>query len=216
MVPLDADILLAFAKPMDDQTPVADNPPPAAPKASIGEYGASYSLTALRLYSWRRTHPKARWEDVTGTVFGTWTPDAGTRLQLLARSPFAFTRLTSRRWTDAFLATYPAWPCGSGRRPVRTCVDWPARGRNVLPALSTQPGATRLEHHVLNVVRDSAGAVRRLGGGESGRSRGPDALVRAARGRRPVVAAVDVPVAETVMLRAWSGGAGSAAPDSRG
>ena len=210
VVPLDAHVLLAFTQPMDDPTPVADNPPAAAPEVAIGEHRASYSLTGLRLYRWRRSHPTARWEDVTGTVFGTWTADAGTRLQLLARSPFAFTRLTSRRWTDAFLAAYPAWPCGERPPdPVRTCVDWDGVAVGTrLPVLSTRAGATLSSSHVLIVVGDGAGGREvALGGVEAGQVPTPGTLwFGLPEAAVEVVAEVDVPVDETVTLRAWAGG----------
>ena len=127
VVPLDARVLLSFTQPMDDETAVADNPPDAVPVVAIGENDATYTLAELTLHRRRRSHPDAGWQDVTDTVFGTWTVDAGdagTRLQLLARSPFAFTRFTSRRWTDSFLAAHPVWPCDPPPPAVRSCVDW--------------------------------------------------------------------------------------------
>ena len=209
VVPLDAHVLLAFTQPMDDPIPVADNPPAAAPEVAIGEHRASYSLTGLRLYRWRRSHPTARWEDVTGTVFGTWTADAGTRLQLLARSPFAFTRLTSRRWTDAFLAAYPAWPCGERPPdPVRTCVDWDGVAVGTRLPVSRPGGRDLLSSHVLIVVGRRRGGP---GGGVGGRRGGPgadagDAVVRAARGRRRGGRRGRRPGRRAVTLRAWAGG----------
>src|SRR6188472_3344174 len=101
VVPLDALVLVTFAKPMGDEQPVADNPPAAPPAEAIGDYQASYALTQARLLRRRRSHPDEDWQDVTDTIVATWTPDAdgaGSRLQLFARSPLAFTRSTSRRW----------------------------------------------------------------------------------------------------------------------
>jgi hypothetical protein len=146
VVPLDARVLLSFTQPMDDETSVADNPPAAAPVVPIGKHEATYTLAALALHRRRRSHPGAGWEDVTDTVFGTWTVDAGdagTRLQLFSRSPFAFTRFTSRRWTDSFLAAHQPWPCDPPPPAVRSCVDWrdvPVGTRT--GSLWTESGAT--------------------------------------------------------------------------
>ncbi len=125
---------------------MADNPPTAAPTEALGDYLAAYSLAELHLYRQRRSHPDEGWEDVTETVFGTWTPDAGghgSQLQLFARSPFAFTRSTSRRWTDSFLDAQQTWPCTPQPEVTSTCIDWTDRQLDSsLPRLWEQEGAT--------------------------------------------------------------------------
>ncbi|WP_426513544.1 hypothetical protein ACPPVO_24830 [Dactylosporangium sp. McL0621] len=148
LVPLDAGVLLTFGQPMGDPTAIADNPPASAPTTVIGDYTADYSITRLTLSRRRRSQPDTGWQDVTGTVFGTWTPDAasdsgvaGSRLQLMARSPFAFTRFSSRRWTDDFLAGQPDWPCGSAP-PEPICLTWTDQSAGtVMPRLWLQDGA---------------------------------------------------------------------------
>ncbi len=45
VVPLDAGVLLTFAKPMGDDAPVADNPPASAPTEAIGDHTAAYALS---------------------------------------------------------------------------------------------------------------------------------------------------------------------------
>ena len=146
VVPLDAGVLLTFTKPMGDDAPVADNPPAPVPVTAIGDHTATYALTDLRLHRRRRSHPDEGWADVSDTVFGTWTPDAdgaGSRLQLLARSPFAFTRATSRRWIDSFLEAQTTWPCTPPPAARRTCIDWDEYKEGMdLPRLWEQGGAT--------------------------------------------------------------------------
>ncbi|HEX5120788.1 MAG TPA: hypothetical protein VFW65_36870 [Pseudonocardiaceae bacterium] len=127
LVPLDAGLLLTFGQPMGDLTPVSDNPPATAPTTVIGDHVADYALTALRLSRRRRYEPDTGWQDVTDTLFGTWTPDAGdagSRLQLMSRNPFAFTRFGSRRWVDGFLATDPEWPCRPEPPLDLVCLTW--------------------------------------------------------------------------------------------
>jgi hypothetical protein len=173
VVPLDATLVLTFAKPMDDGTAVADNPPPAPPVQAIGDYRARYALDSVRLFRKRRSHPGDDWTEVTDTMFGTWTPDAegaGTRLQLLARSPFAFTRFTSRRWSDAFLATHPDWPCSPRPALQTACTHWrDVPIETTMPAVWKQDGATFASDADLTVLPASGGSrALRLGLGASG------------------------------------------------
>ena len=211
MVPLDARILLSFAHPMADATAVADNPPATAPTVAIGGHTATYTLAGLRLYRWRRSHPAAGWEDVSGTVHGCWTPDAGdagTRLQLFARTPFAFTRFTSRRWTDDFLGGHLDWPClGAAPDPVTACVDWSgvAAGTS-MPALWTQQDAdlASVASHV--VVVDRGRHLLTLGSGPAEEQPQPGTLwVGLPKPAAWVTAQVQMPRDESVTMRAWAG-----------
>ena len=208
LVPLDANVLVSFTQPMGDDTGLADNPPATAPTVAIGEHQATYLVAALRLHRWRRNHPAGRWEDVTDTVFGSWTVDAdqaGTRLQLFASTPFAFTRLTSRRWTDTFLAAHPGWPC-LPRPPAAeaTCIEWSdVAPETRLPALWSQRGATLATAAVL-VVRGE-GAVA-LGPSPPGQQPQPGTLwVGLPEPASLVAANVGVFKGDTVTLRAWAG-----------
>jgi hypothetical protein len=216
VIPLDATVLLTFVKPMGDLTAVADNPPVPAPAETVGRYEATYALTGLRLHRQRRNRPREGWEDVTATVFGTWTPDAGdagSRLQLLARSPFDFTRFTSRAWTDDFVRGQPDWPCLPEPAVSPVCTSWndqPA-GR-VMPALWAQDGATFASQARLDVVEFEAGplgTVRllRLGPAEQDGRAVPGVLwVALPEPASRVSVAVDVLLDRIVLVRAWSGG----------
>jgi hypothetical protein len=208
VVPLDAGVLLTFNQPMGDLTTVADNPPAAAPTTVLGDHVADYALTALRLWRRRRSMPDTGWQDVTGTVFGTWTPDAGdagTRLQLMARSPFAFTRFSSRRWTDGFLASDPDWPCGPGPALAPVCLTWTDLPvETVLPAMWEQDGAVLSTDAPPRVVERAGGHVLTLGRAELTPARLWVALPEPAA---EVTALVTAPAWAPVVLRAWSGGA---------
>lgn len=211
VVPLDAHVLLSFTQPMGDETTVADNQPANDPTVAIGKYEAAYAITALRLYRWRRTHPAAGWVDVSDTVFGTWTPDteeAGTRLQLWARSPFAFTRFTSRRWTDAFLDRLDVWPCSPRPPdPVPVCIDWAHLkvGTRMAP-LWHQDGATLASGAHLEVFPGGSGQrVLNLGMNLVGEEQRPGVLwVGLPFPAAEVTADVHVPIGDRVVLRAWS------------
>ncbi len=212
VVPLDARVLLSFAQPMDDETAVADNPPSAAPVVRIGEHDATYTLVDLTLHRRRRSHPDAGWQDVTDTVFGTWTVDAGdagTRLQLLARSPFAFTRFTSRRWTDSFLAAHPVWPCDPPPPAVRSCVDWrdvPLDTR--IPSLWVQGGATFTTNADLQVAVGGGPGEHELALWPAAVGDFPQPGVLWAGLPEPaaeVIASVSVNQGDHVTLRAWQG-----------
>jgi hypothetical protein len=210
VVPLDAGVVLTFAKPMGDTTGVADNPPVGTPALAIGEHESSYAVTALSLHRWRRSHPGAGWEDVTDTVFGTWVPDhgdAGSRLQLFTRSPFAFTRFTSRRWVDDFVRRYPDWPCLPEPPALPTCVDWTAHPvESRLPALWVQRGATFSSEAALSVLGlGEFGRVLWLGRVEGEPPR-PGALWVALPEPAQRVTALVSTGGGWVWLRAWSDG----------
>jgi hypothetical protein len=211
IVPLDARVLLTFAQPMGDATLVADNPPAGQPTVAIGRYAAAYSLAGLQLRRWRRSHPDEGWQDVTEDVFGTWTPDAGaagSRLQLFARSPFAFTRSTSRRWIDSFLDGQVTWPCTMPPPALRTCIDWSDRKvGSDLPRLWEQEGATLSSEADLE-VRDVGGQraiALRWDTGPDGSAQ-PGLLWIGMPGPvAEVTMTVEVPGGDWVVLRAWVG-----------
>jgi hypothetical protein len=212
VVPLDARVLLTFGKPMGDDPPVAENPPAAAPSEAIGEHRATYALASLRLHRWRRSHPTAGWEDVTSTVVATWTPDAdgaGSRLQLFARSPFAFTRSTSRRWIDSFLAAEATWPCTPPPPAIRTCIDWSGHPRDVdLPRIWEEDGATLSSEAPLQVqgVGDGRNAIRlRWGTAPDGTPQPGLLWVGLPEPAAEVTMEVEVPGGDWVVLRAWVG-----------
>jgi hypothetical protein len=214
VVPLDAGLLLSFAKAMGDDTGVADIPPAAAPIQQLGDCEACHTLTGVRLHRWRRSHPAAGWQDVTDSLFGSWAPDAGhaggagSRLQLLASSPFAFTRCTSRRWTDAFLAAFPHWPCTPQPPLEPECIDWadvPVETR--LPVL-WQQGAASLASTATLTVGDgqTPGRVLHLGAENAATDPQPGTLwVGLPAAAAWVSAQVTVPGGDWVLLRAWAG-----------
>ena len=211
-VPLDASILLTFTKPMGDLTGVADNPPVSTPAQAVGGYEASYTLTGIRLHRQRRSHPEIGWEDVTATVFGSWTPDAGdagSRLQLMARSPFAFTRFTSRRWIDDLVRRDPGWPCRPAPPIEPVCVDWNDQEPGTrMPALWQQQGATFASQAELDVYQyDVSRSMLRLGPAQQDGQAVPGVLwVALPEPAAAVLIAVEVFSPGGVVLRGWSGG----------
>jgi hypothetical protein len=211
VVPLDAGLLLTFAQPMGDETPIADNPPAPSPTTGIGDYVAGYALTGLRLSRRRRSEPDTGWQDVTGTLSGTWTPDAGevgSRLQLMARSPFAFTRSGSRRWVDGFLADHPDWPCQPEPPLEPTCLTWTGRPLDaVMPALWEQDGAVLSTDAQLVVTSAGPGHVLRLGAAERDGQRLPGRLwVTLPEPAAEVTALVNVFPGIMVLMQGWAGG----------
>ena len=212
VVPLDAGVLLTFAKPMGDDAPVADNPPASAPAEAIGDHTAAYALSDLRLHRRRRSHPDEGWTDVSDTVFGTWTPDAdgaGSRLQLLARSPFAFTRSTSRRWIDSFLEAQTTWPCTPPPPAHRTCIDWDEYKEGMtLPHLWEQGGATLSSEAPLTVQDHGDGrAIHLVWGTLPNGTPQPGLLwIGLPEPCAEVTMEVHVGQGDWVALRGWSGG----------
>ena len=213
VVPLDARVLLTFNQPMGDEPRVADNPPGSPPTVSIGEHSAAYSLTELRLHRWRRTHPDAGWEDVTDTVVATWTPDAegaGSRLQLLARSPFAFTRSTSRRWVDSFLEAHVSWPCSMPPPAVRNCIDWNDRpDKAKLPRIWEQGGATLTSEAELTVDDQGDGTraiMLRWAPAPDGTPQPGILWIGLPEPAVEVTAEIEVYSGDWVALRGWSAG----------
>ena len=211
VVPLDALVLVTFEKPMGDEQPVTDNPPTAPPSEAIGAYQASYALTQARLRRWRRSHPEEGWQDVTDTVVATWTPDAGgagSRLQLFARSPLAFTRSTSRRWSDSLVDAQPGWPCAAPPSVEPTCIDWrDLKVDDVLPQISARGGATLSTEAELVVAHSSSGTGIRLGAssGRDGAAQPGLLWIGLPAPAAEVTAVVDVPLGELVVLRALRG-----------
>ncbi|MFI0446901.1 hypothetical protein [Actinomadura sp. 6N118] len=212
VVPLDARVLLTFAKPMGDDTPVADNPPGSPPTTAIGDHDAAYALAGLRLHRRRRSHPDEDWQDVTGSVFATWTPDAGaagSRLQLFARSPFAFTRSTSRRWTDSFLDGLPSWPCAPQPPSGLTCIDWSDyKVGDGLPQLWVQEGATLSSEADLRIrtLGERRAIALRWGTAPDGTPQPGLLWIGLPEPAAVVTMTVEVPIGDWVVLRGWTGG----------
>ena len=212
VVPLDAGVLLSFAQPMGDDGPIADNPPAATPVTTIGEHDASYTLASLRLHRRRRSQPDAGWEDITDSVVATWTPDAGeagSRLQLFARSPFAFTRSTSRRWVDSFLDARPTWPCSPEPSVGTTCIDWNGLPRDVqLPRIWERGGATLSSEAPLHVQGADGGrsAIRLQWGPAPDGTPQPGLLwVGLPEPAAEVTMEVEVSSGDWTALRGWAG-----------
>ncbi len=212
VVPLDAGVLLTFAHPMGDETGLADNPPVGDPTIPLGEHDSSYAVTRISLHRRRRSHPEAGWEDVTDSAFGTWTPDAdgaGSRLQLLTRSPFAFTRFTSRRWVDDFVGGNPDWPCLPEPVVVPVCLDWTDLALSTpMPAIWEQDGVSFSSNGALFAVQNGElGRVLRLGPAEEqGQPRAGALWAVLPEPASRVTALVDVPSGDWVWMRAWSNG----------
>jgi hypothetical protein len=216
VVPLDAGILLTFAQPMGDRTGVADNPPVQQPATAIGDHTASYALSELRLWRRRRSRPDPGWQDVTDTLFGTWTPDGsvdgeivGARLQLMTRSPFAFTRWGSRRWVDGFLAANPEWPCLPQPPLETTCLIWNDQPIDaVMPTVWEQEGAVLSTGARLVVVPAGPGRALRLGSTTASGQVLPGRLwVSLPDPAAEVAALVEVPSGDAVLLQGWADGA---------
>lgn len=212
VVPLDAGVLLTFAKPMGDESGASDNPPAATPVIPIGDHRSTFELADLRLHRLRRAHPENGWQDVTDTVFGTWTPDAGdagSRLQLFARSPFAFTRFSSRRFIDWFLEDAGDWPCAPAPELSIACTGWngvPADTR--MPSLWRQDGGTFATAATLE-VRGSAGEhVLHLGSSlDPGQQPQPGLLwVRLPERASAVTISAKVGHTGVLALQAWKDG----------
>ena len=131
IVPLDARPSISFDRGMKDVTggDRFTSVDVYSGSTHIGSYQFDYELLEVVLEKW----PKAGVTDwmPVDDLYGTWMAvedgqgePAFTRLQLWAKSPFAFTRQTSRTYRDAFLANHATWPCVTPPEIVTHCVDW--------------------------------------------------------------------------------------------
>ncbi len=170
IVPLDARPSIAFDRGMKDLT--------GGQFASVDAYGGStrvgdhefdYELLEVSLEKWPKAGGAA-WIPVED-LYGAWMAVEGgsgepafSRLQVLAKSPFAFTRQTSRTYRDAFLANHAAWPCVQPPEVVTHCVDWDGLKRGAKTGPSFEHGGLRFAL----VLSDSAEVVAAGDGSECG------------------------------------------------
>jgi hypothetical protein len=134
IVPLDARPSVVFDRPMkDDTTGIELNNPDGYDSGykstDIDGHLFDYILTDVTLDKWSKAGG-TRWVPVED-LYGTWIAmeDANGELaagkfQLWTTSPFAFTRQSSRTYTDKFLATHALWPCAMESELETHCVDW--------------------------------------------------------------------------------------------
>jgi hypothetical protein len=189
------------------------------PATVIGDHTATYALTGVGLWRRRRSVPDTGWQDVTGTAFGTWTPDVapstgsgggevvGSRLQLMTRSPFAFTRSGSRRWLDGFLAANPDWPCLPQPPLEPVCLTWNDQAvEAVMPALWEQDGAVLSTDAQLVVVPAGPGRALRLGPTSAAQTLPRRLWVTVPEPASEVTALVDASVGCPVLLKGWAAG----------
>lgn len=131
LIPLDARPVLVFDRSVRDLSGLNNAHAAYIGSTQIGEHTFDYELLEISLEYW----PKAgatTWKPVPPEdLFGTWVAEldgsgdpAASKLQLWTKTPFAFTRRTSRVYQDWFLANFPGWPCGSAPEPTQVCVDW--------------------------------------------------------------------------------------------
>jgi hypothetical protein len=131
VVPLDARPTISFDRGMKDLTgrDTFISVDAYSGGTKVGDYIFDYELLEVALDKWSKAGSTA-WTPVD-EVYGAWMAvedgygePAFTRLQVWARSPFAFTRQTSRTYRDAFLANHASWPCLPPPEIVTHCVDW--------------------------------------------------------------------------------------------
>jgi hypothetical protein len=131
IVPLDARPSVAFDRSMKDMTEgrrfTSVDAYPGSTR--VGDHLFDYELLDVALDQWSKAGGTV-WMPVED-LYGQWMAVEGsngepafTRLQLWAKSPFAFTRQTSRTYRDSFLASHAAWPCVYPPEVVTHCVDW--------------------------------------------------------------------------------------------
>lgn len=131
IVPLDARPSIVFDRSMKDVTLgrafVSVDAYPGG--SEIGSYTFDYELQEVTLEKW----PKAGGTGWTAVedIYGAWMAvedgsgePAFTRLQVWAKTPFSFTRQTSRTYRDAFLEAHRPWPCVEPPTVTTYCVDW--------------------------------------------------------------------------------------------
>jgi len=134
IVPLDARPSVVFDRPMKDETTEIELNNPDGydsgyESTNIDGYLFDYELKEVKLEKWSKAGG-TKWvavEDLYGTCMATEDANgevAASKFQLWTKSPFAFTRQSSRTYTDNFLANHPLWPCTKAEELTTHCVDW--------------------------------------------------------------------------------------------
>ena len=131
LVPLDARPAVVFDRGMKDVTSEDRfaSVDVYGGSTEIGDYLFDYELQEVLLEKWSKAGGKG-WQPVED-VYGAWMAvedgdgePAFSRLQLWARSPFAFTRQSARTYRDVFLQNHAQWPCAEAPEVTTYCVDW--------------------------------------------------------------------------------------------
>jgi hypothetical protein len=166
IVPLDARPLLTFGKPVSDTAGVGDNAYPLEPAwqaigcegedESLKEYAYKFELVFLLLEKQVESH----WQGVAyrgsglpdppdRLLYGTWLPvedgvghPTQTKLQLWTKTPFAYTRYTTRDYTDAFIEDNPDYPCIPTYAAQIICVDFDTLSPGTIPSSLTHQEIT--------------------------------------------------------------------------
>jgi hypothetical protein len=143
-VPLDAKLVITFARPVVDRALIGANGGPTPRPERVGDREIVHELLAVTL----ERRDGADWTVVesrdggSGDLFGMWLPlpdeeHAAGKLQLWGRSPFSYSRATGRTYADWFTATRPEYPCIAEEPAGPSCVDFDASAQRVFPALFT-------------------------------------------------------------------------------
>lgn len=131
IVPLDARPSIAFDRSVKDLVADVDiaSVNVYAGGTVVGQHTFDYEVQEVILEKWSKAGG-TQWTAVDD-LYGTWMAiedgdgePAASKLQLWAKSPFEFTRRSSRTYRDAFLAWHPFWPCAEVPDRVVTCIDW--------------------------------------------------------------------------------------------
>ena len=162
VVPLDGRPSLVFDRSVKDVTSGIDliNVAVYPGGTWIGDYLFDYEVHEVTLEKWSKAGGVA-WEKVSG-LYGSWlaVEDANgelsaSKLQLWAKTPFEFTRQTSRTYRDVLLARHSDWPCAEVPEAVQYCVDWGNGSPDTLYG-------TVFVYEGLNFIRSQPGAVQVL------------------------------------------------------
>ncbi|MCC6803487.1 MAG: hypothetical protein IT319_11435 [Anaerolineae bacterium] len=133
VVPLDARPLIVFDRSVRDSSGLNNVNAAYAGGTAIGDYTFDYELEsdALSLEMWSKAGAGGWSPFPSADLSGAWTAEldgmgraVSSKLQIMAKTPFAFTRRTSRTYADWFLASNPNWLCGDGATATVYCVDW--------------------------------------------------------------------------------------------
>jgi hypothetical protein len=132
IIPLDAKLLLAFARPTIDRALVGNNSSNGIKREKVGAYEVLYELSGIEIYKkgshgWILVERRVEGE---GDMYGTWLPlpsgnKASGKLQLWSKSPFTYMRNTkSSSYFDSFTEGHPNYPCPEKVTPELVCADF--------------------------------------------------------------------------------------------
>jgi len=134
LVPPDSQIMLNFAKGLNNETTFTAGTNPDPVTETIGNYTYKYFLESVTLEESDDPDDDSSWTDISADLFGTWQAVENngelqnSQLLIGATTPFEMFNVLedSQSWMNQFLMSYPGYPCGGSYTTIWVCTDFAA------------------------------------------------------------------------------------------